>query len=166
MDPFLAIGLFSAFLVFFSVVIGKNVRQEEQSGIGQDIEFIAQRTISEKIVPDVIDVFEHEPLEYGEDDHDTVDKISERLEPSFKIIATAYKYQEVARQCGRYLLRCGSAGLIAEIIFIALVVCYGTNTPLIAATFSSSFFIFTLCITFWQIRRRNGELAEDMRERV
>lgn len=166
MDPFLAIALLTAFLIFFSFVSGKNIRQEGQSGIDQDIEFIAQRTISDKIVPDVIDIFEHEPLEYGEDDQATIDRISERLEPSFKKIATAYKYQEVARQCGRYLLRCGSAGLIAEIIFIALVVGYGTNTPLIATTFSISFFIFFLCITFWQIRRRNEELAEDMKERV
>lgn len=166
MEPYLAIGLFSAFLVFFLFIAGKNMRQEDQSGIEKDTEFITQRTISEKLVPAVIDLFEHEPLEYGEDDVDTVDKLSTRLQPAFKTIATAYKYQEVARQCGRYLLRCGVAGLITEIIFIALIVGFGTGTPLIATTFSISFFIFALCITFLSIRRRNEELAEDLKEKV
>ncbi len=166
MDPFLAIALLTAFLVYFSIITGKNFRQEDQSSIDKDTEFIAQRTISDTIVPTVIYVFEHEPPEYGEDDQGTVDTLSEQLEPSFKKIATAYKYREVAQQSGRYLLRCGATGLIAEIIFIALIVGFGTDSPIISTTFSLSFVIFILSIIFWSFRIRSVERVEDMKEKL
>ena len=166
MDPTLAIGVLSAFLLVFIFIIGLSVRQEERSGIDKDVESIEQKTISDTLIPAVLDLFEYEPPAYGEEESELADKLSAKLELGLKTIATAYKYQDVVRQFGRFMLRCGAVGILVEIIFISLVACLGTCNSLIAAAFSTSFFILALCASFWYIRRRNVENAEDMSGRM
>lgn len=166
MDPTLAIGVLSAFLIIFLFITGLSVRQEERSGIDKDVESIEQKTVSDMLIPAVLDVFEYEPPAYGEEESELADKISVRLEPGLKKIATVYKYQDAVRQFGRLMLRCGAVGIGVEIIFISLVACLGTCNSLIAAAFSTSGFILALCGSFWYLRRRNVENAEDMSGRI
>jgi hypothetical protein len=165
-DPILAIAVLSAFLFIFIFITGLSIRQEGRSGIEKDVELIEQKTISDMLIPAIMDVFEYEPPAYGEEESELADKISVRLGPGLKRVATAYKYHDTARQFGRFMLRCGAAGIVVEAIFISLVACLGIFNSLIAAAFSTSFFILALCGSFWYLRRKNIENAEDMSART
>lgn len=168
MDATVVIGVLSAFLAVFllSAGLSRTFRQEEQTGIDKDVESIEQKTISDSLIPTVLDVFEYEPLAYGEQESELADKLAPRLEPSLRTIARAYECQEVVRRFGRFLLWSSVAGIILELVFISLVACFGPGIVLFAAALSASFLVFGLCISFWFIRHRNMEQAEDLERRI
>lgn len=168
MDATVVIGVLSAFLVVFLFLCGlsRSFRQEEQAGIDKDVESIKQRTISSSLIPAVLDVFEYEPLAYGEQESELEDRLVLQLEPSLRTIARAYKCQEVVKQFGRFLFWSSAIGILLELVFISLVACLGSSTPLFAATLSVSFLVAGLSASFWFIRRRNVEQAEQIEESI
>ncbi len=164
MDATVAIAVPSAFLAVFLFIAGvsRTSRREEQTGIDKDVESSEQRTISDSLIPTVLDVFEYEPLAYGERESELADRLAPRLEPGLRTIARAYECQEVVRRFGRFLFWSSVAGIILELVFISLVACFGAGTALFAAVLSVSFLVFGLCASFWFIRHRNVEHAEDL----
>ena len=166
MDATIAIAVPSVFLAVFLFFAGYSSTSRREEKTGRDVESIEQRTISGSLVPTVLDVFEYEPLAYGEQESELADRLTSRLEPDLRTIARAYGYQEVVRRFGRHLLWSSVVGMILEVVFISLVAYFGPGIVLFAAALSASFLVFGLCISFWFICHRNAERAEDLERRI
>ena len=164
MDATAAIPPLSVFLGVFLSLAGftTTFRQNERKGIDEDVESVKQRTISDTLIPAVLDVFEYEPLAVGEEESELSDKLALRLEPGLRKIARAYKCQEVARRFGRVLFWSSATGILLELVFISVVASCDTGTALFAAALSSSFLVLGLSGSFLLIRHRNIEEAEDL----
>lgn len=168
MDVPLAIMVLSPFLVVFVAAFGWSTgfRQQEQKGIDRDVESVRQRTVAENLVPVVLDVFEYEPLAYGEDEGELAEKMASALDPGLWTIAKVYKCQDIVRRFGRFFFWSSAVGILLEIVFITLVACLGPCTELFAAVLSASFLVLGLCTSFAYVRSRNIQQAHDMAEQA
>jgi hypothetical protein len=155
--------ILAAFLVVFGATVIYSTSQEGRAG-KKEVESIKQTTISNTIIPTVLDIFEYEPLSYSEEESLLKDRLASKLEEGLSVIARAMKRQELVKQSGRFMVRCGAIGIFLEIIFIFLVACLGAGIVLTTVAFGTSFLLFTLCALFWEIRRRNLDALQDLAE--
>ena len=163
MDAIWVYYVLATFLVIFISIVGYSIYQEERAG-KKDVESIKQRTISNTIIPTVLDVFEHEPLAYREEASQLKDKLALKLEEDLLVIARAMKHRELVKQLGRFMVWCGAIGIFLEVIFIFLVACLGSRIVLTTVAFGTSFLLFALCASFWSIRRKNLQDIQDLGE--
>lgn len=170
MDATIVNYVLGAFLALFIATTVFSNRQEEQAGIEKDVEFIKQKTISNKVIPNILDIFEHVPLAYGEGESELKEKLVDTLALAFErdlqVMARAIKCRDLARQSGRFTVWCGGVGAFLELIFILLVACLGSCNVLVTAAFGTSVLLLVLCACFWSIRRKNLEHVENLVEGV
>ena len=168
MDTTPLIGTISAFLAVFVLITGRsgNYSNSDRNSIDKDVDFLSQTTISNTLVPAVLDVFEHEPLAYGEQESELLDKLEPALQPGLRKIARVYKCQHVAKQFGRLVSRVSGGGIVVELIFISLVACLGANISILAASLGTSFLLLWLCLSFMFIRAINIQEVEDIKEKA
>lgn len=170
-------GLY-AFFAFFGYVVGYSSHQRQA---GEKVaEAIKQETISNKIIPNVKDVYERvtsayseeeispkgKTLAYGEEESLLKDELTSKLDEGLLIVARAMKYLELIKQLGRFMFWFGVAGLGLELIFIVLVILLGEHIVLSTVAIGTSFLLFFLCGIFWSIRERNLQKLEDLRKEV
>lgn len=163
MDATWVYYVLAVFLMVFIATVGYSTYQEGRAG-KKEVESIKQKTISNTIIPTVLDIFEYEPLAYSEEESLLKDTLALKLEDGLSVIARAMKYQELVKQSGRFMVWYGAIGIFLEVIFIFLVACLGACIVLTTVAFSISFLLLILCALFWNIRRKNLDALQDLEE--